>query len=469
MIKKNVILLSLIILTTVFSGCGSVVENPGNDKTTEEKPAIDLEGYNFRYYQTKSLGYTEDTLFADLAMQRVADTEQKLNCKIEFIEGDFGAELKNALAAGTVLCDAGTGESYSFQSYIRAGMFYPISGIEAIIDFKNKPEKWGNKFQLTSLVWNKELYGVLPMFYPEFFYNACDFAFFVNEDTIKSLGQPDPREFVENGQWNRAKLEELMALYTHTNTGGEPVKGLGLFVNHFFDMSLRTRGVEYTVKENDVWVSGLHTQKAVDALSWAQNLLFVKGADWILPNNTYPAINAFVDGKSTMILTHVGFGLSTVDTKDFKSISFNMKNFGILPFPLSDDMPANQWIGQHEYMKNVVMIPANAENPETSAYIIDALYEPLPGYETDQQRFDYYMRYIFHDTRDADVIFKMLENNRYTYYIDGARDIVDAISTAKNRKTVTEILESQKNKYQKVLDDVIIPSYESIEFIWGNK
>ena len=468
MLKKLAILLFLCIIMSVFSSCGKAVENLGVDNTqVEDKQSIDLKGYNFKYYQTKTLGYTEDTLFADLAMQRVADVEEKLNCKIEFIEGDFSTELTNSLAVSSVLCDAGTYESFALQPQIRAGSFLPISAIESIVDFKNKPEKWGNKNQLSSLVWDNELYGVLPMYYPEFFYNACDFAFFVNEDIVKSLNQPDPRELVENGQWNRAKLEELMKLYTHTDTGGETVYGLGLFISHFFDMALRTSGIEYAVKEKDAWVSGLHTQKALEVLTWAQDLLFTKGKDWTLTNFTYNAINSFVDGKTTMLLTHVGFGLATVDTSDYKSISFNMENFGILPFPLSEDMPANEWIGQHETMHNCVLFPANIENPETAAYIVDALYEPLPGYETNEQRMDYYMRYIFHDTRDADIIFKMLDNCRYTYYKDGARDIVDAMSNAKGTKTVTEILESNKSKYQEVLEKVIIPSYESIEHIWG--
>jgi ABC-type glycerol-3-phosphate transport system substrate-binding protein len=230
---------------------------------------------------------------------------------------------------------------------------------------------------------------------------------------------------------------------------------------------MRASEIELVKKENGTWVSGIDTPECLDALNWAQDMIYGSGKDYIYPQtvDTYQAEKAFLDQNAVLLLIHSYFIFQPKS-----QIAYGMEDFGLLPFPLSDNNTSNNWIGQHETLMYGISIPANAEEPESAAYVLNALYEPLPGYETEEQRLDYYNRNIFHDPRDADVFFKTLERNRYTYRYSNTgflpNSITQGLSDLKGKKTVKEYLDSIKTKFESTFD-VIIPMYESMESVWG--
>lgn len=479
--KTAALFLILCFILSVLSGCGGTDKPsdgssllpgdlpaiPGlNDSETE---TLNLYGSKIRYAIKETLGYGTDSLFADLARARIAEVEKKYNFIFDFLPDiDLNQAVSSALAVDDVAADILQVNSYDQASLIRDEEFYNMLQLSDILNVVGRPDKWGNSNQLASFVWNDSVFGVLPMYFPETVYSACDFVIFVNEKMVcRELGMSDPREFVENGTWDRDKFGELVDGYAHTD-GTNEISGLCMYKVHFYDMAMRTAGVEYAVKDSGGnWSSGFTTDAAQECFQWARDFVTVQHVDSITLGDTYPMINRFVNGDSAMVLTHVGKVMYD-DTTDYKSIAKNVEDFGILPFPLGKNMKYGEWIGQHEYMPYGISFQRNAEDPEALAAIVDALYEPFEDYATEEDRLNYYKQYLFHDDRDAEIIYKMLENCRYTYYIDGARTIVETMSN-KTDKTIAELLESSQKSYVKVLEEVIIPSYQSIEHIWGEQ
>ena len=476
LVKKISLLLTACLLLGILNACGQPAETDETTTTNEVVEKVDLNGYEFRYLfdgtDTDNIvfGYNRDATFGDLALSRKAEVEQNLNCKIELCYStDLATTIKNSIASQTDIYSASQWANYSFQlqNLIRADMMLPISEIDSIINFRDNTDKWGNKYQLESFLWNNDIYGLLPIQWPEYIYFSLDHLFVVNETLIKNGGFTDPREFVEKGEWNRTKLREIMEDYTLTTSAGNEQYGLVCNRFHFFDITLRASEIELVKKENGAWVSGIDTPECIDALNWAEDMIYGTGKDYVYPQivDTYQAEKAFLEENAVMLLIHSYFIFQPKS-----QIAYGMEDFGLLPFPLSDSNKSNNWIGQHETLMYGVSIPANVEEPDSTAYILNALYEPLEGYETEEKRLEYYNRNIFHDTRDADVFFKTLQINRYTYRYGNTgflpTSIAQGLSDQKGKKTVIEYLDSIKAQFESTFD-VIIPMYESMEAVWG--
>lgn len=433
---------------------------------------IDYSGYNFVFSEkvaaddtvdTKYLFYDINTEFSDAAKKRMDEVADKYNITITPMVGDFCDKLPTSYASGIVIADAAIATNFDVNKGIVASrLLYPINKM-SVINYRDS-EKWGEKNLLEAMAYDGNLYGVLPYKWPEWLLRTADFVIVVNEDLISSLGETDPREYVEDGTWTRNKLIEVTNAYARSSTDGSAVYGLTFFKPHIYDIALRTSGVEYAVKDDGgEWVSGLHTELAAETFKWANDFIYSKCADSILNLTTYDCASAFINNEAVMIMTHTYVALNTASDT---SIAFNVENFGLLPFPLGDNMTYGEWVGQYESIPYVVF-PANIEYPELSETVINAIFEPLEGYETSEALKSYYNRYIFHDPRDAEIVYKLTENARYNFYAEGGRDIVDEFGNSESELSVTEVLERYKDRYTSTMNEKIVSTYQSVEDLWG--
>lgn len=407
--------------------------------------------------------YNTNTTFSDVAMTRLDNVAKEYDIKFVQMKGDFVQRLVTSVSSGLNLCDAAIALSYTLQQEgaVSSGLLYPINEMPEI-NYKDNV-KWGEKNLLEAVVSNGNLYGLLPYAWPECMLRTVDFVIVANEDMLAEQGKTDPREYVENGTWTRDKLIEVTNDYAHESNGGETVFGLTFYRPHLYDIALRTSGVEYAVKnDSGEWESGIHTQLGKQALEWVNDFIYENCVDSVLNLPTYDCASAFINGEAAMIMTHTNVAL---DTDKDTSIAFKVDNFCLLPFPLGDNMTYGEWVGQYDALKYITF-PVNIEKPEMSATIMNAVFEPLDGYETSEALEDYYSRFIFHDDRDAEVVYKMLENARYNFYPEGGRAIVDKLGDSSEELSVTQVLESMRDSFADTVKNKIANVYESMDELW---
>lgn len=299
------------------------------------------------------------------------------------------------------------------------------------------------------------------MYWPETVYKQVDHFFFVNENIIKRLGSTDPREFVENGEWTRAKFVELLTEeYTHQNSGGTTVYALSAQPAHFFSIAIKTSGIDYVIQNEDgSYRNAFKEPDVIDKLTWIYDTYYNNvDVNITTGSDTFDAIAKFVNEEAVLCLTHLYYGL--------RDIQYSVESFGILLFPLSDDLNGTGWIGQFEFY-NGISFPTNITEADAVSAVVNAIFEPLEGYETEEDRFAYYDRYIFHDSRDTRVVFEAIENCRYLPYNDNGYLIPDAMRDSGGNKSISQILDENESKLEALIEEVYIPLEETCDILWG--
>ena len=105
---------------------------------------------------------------------------------------------------------------------------------------------------------------------------------------------------------------------------------------------------------------------------------------------------------------------------------------------------------------------------EKSAIIVNALFEPLDGFGAEELK-EYYLRYSFHDERDYYLLQEVFENQRYSFYSDGARAKVVEALYGNHSKSVTEVLESSEEAQNEIIKEKIVPTVESLAALFGEE
>lgn len=460
--KSAVVILALLILFSV-AGCSSVSSEEAFDLSFDPEVETNYNGEHFVIYGKKELVYDpeKDSLFVDLVYDRMRELQDRFNIFFDYKEGDFHNILKVNVASGQYICEFAISDTWNLHDSILSGLLIPVDQLDTGIDYTNY-SKWGNKNQLTSFCFNDHLYGVIPMYWPGFAYYQVEHFFFVNEDMVAAIGQPDPREFVDNGQWNRATMTDLVEnRYTHTNAASEHVYALSSGLGHFMMSTIVTSGIDYVInKGNGVYTSGYKEPDVIDKLKW--------GSDFVLRNkdinmtsgtDTMDTIYILARGHCTMVLTRLDYGLN--------GIQYDIDNFGILPFPLSDDLQGHDWMCMHDAFNHGIFMPLTAKDPDNAAFIANAIFEPLKGYETEELRLDYYDRYIFHDSRDTKVVFDSLKICKYTHFNEKGDMIASAVLAANGSKSIVQILEENDSSYEYYMERIYIPIQRTIDNLFG--
>ncbi len=465
---RNIKSFILLLLVTVLCGCQTNVEvvpeyNAGNDGLDMGGLVITASRDDNNFEETY-LGYKIGTENHDFAAKRVADVEKKYNCSIEFIvDPEFGSKIAALTASGTAYVDFAIMTRYN-PVLSRSGMLTPMSLLENYIDYRDS-DKWGTPNTFTQLAWDGELYGVIPVTWPEYYFTIVDFPVISNTDMILSAGHTDPREFVENGEWTREKLEEVVTSYYHKE-GDDVHYGISMFKPHFYDMALRASGVRMAVKQNGRWVSGIHSEAGREALQWASDFCTVTCKDVInnSDNSTKPALDAFCSGKSSLLIMHSNYAFASNSQYD-NVVAYEIENFGVLPFPLGPGMEYGHWVGQYERTPNVLFFPLIANNTEPAAIVANDIFEPFDAYPDHNALSSYYSNSVFFDERDTAVLMEMLRNCDYNFLEEGMRYITE--QCANGYTNITQILEENKDKYQNLVDRFVSNHYDSLEKIFG--
>lgn len=478
--KRNCTIFLLLCLVLGLFGCtvsDEQVQQENNVAQSSDYP--DLYEYEFQYLQTGSendeyfFGYHVSSELAEAAKKRVREVEENLNCVISVEKIDAlstNSAIQLGIAGGTAAWSGVQRWAFGDNNQlgnIRAGYYLPISDFEGILDYKDNA-KWGSRDFLLSLCYDGELYGLFPNYWPEYGFMSVDHLFVLNMDLAAEAGVSDPRAMVEQKTWNRSALETLVRDLT-IERPEEKVYGLGSWSHLFYEMAFNTAGNTYVVKNSEgEYVSNLLSTDNVETFTWAQDF-FVRNKDFISPTrDTYMLVDELCDGKTAMLLMHAYFIFA--DTAD---IAYRVENQALLPFPLADGDTSQKWVGQYEEVQYSFHIPICAPNGESAAHVLNALYEPLPDFETEEKRIAYYERTLFHDTRDCTLMMQLLDNMRYTFiYVgngggnkNGVRQIVTEIS--RQSGSMISSLQSHQRVFETSYMPAIADMLETADKLFG--
>ena len=315
---------------------------------------------------------------------------------------------------------------------------------------------------LEQCVFNGDIYGVVPVQWPDVEPSGC-LMFIFNEKFAGLLGQPDPREFIEDRSWSRDKLGEMMLAYT-TEDLGYPLKAMLTYDGHFFDLALRANNAQAYKLVNGEYVSGYHTPEGLEALQWANDFLHVTYKDCLYPCPSSGRDDILLDEKVTMFLTSVTniFGTNS-------RLPYSIEDYCILPMPNGPEREKQNapYTSFFEWVRDTTLFPLNG-TLDKSAIIANALFEPLEGFSEDELK-EYCLRYNYHSEQDFYLAREIFENARCSFVSDNIRTlVVDALGSNGN-VSIAELLDSTEEAQNERVREYLAPTASSLEGIFGSE
>ena len=468
--KKQVFRLALLFVTfcVFLCACASSVEEENFDADfLGTSSGVDLNGFELVYGKYPSddiLGYTPDTEFADLALQRLDDIQDRFNCKITFQYGIANVDFLSASVGNAFLCDVFSGGGDLMADAARIGALIGISELSDYIDYRDEA-KWGSRKMLEVVYYEDDLYGIVPCAWPALGFSDGGFGYpiAVNEDLVRSLAQPDPREYVENGTWDWAQFRKCLEAYTVIE-GGETIHyGIAVGNTYLAEMYLLSNGCNFVKKGPGGWVSDLTDERTMKAMQEANDVFYGELGYTIDKSSRDAGVVAdlFVNEKAVM-----GANMSNFFYGKDARISRNVNNFGILKWPVGPDVDPDYAFSVYEDITNCLSFPVLSHDPDNTAFIINELYAPLPGLETFDAIKEYMAHNYFFDERDCDCFFAMYQNPHYNYFHYGFRGHLVAFFD-QHDLSIAGALEKNSNAMQAGIDEYVAPSLRGIEALWG--
>lgn len=464
--KKIISLFLCFVFTFILFSCSSE-EELVPEYSSEISGEIDLNGKNFIYGMVASyffegsdstLGYINNTEFADLAAKRLNDVEQKYNCTIEVqYDSDVGKTAYYTVSTGDVLYDFIQYESYSLVNYALSGIFYDLASLENMDALDE--EKWGSRYLLSPMMWEGSLYGVLPAQHPLRVQNSPSGIIAINEQMVKTLGYEDPRDHFEGGTWTYDTFTDCLLNFAHTNMSGEKVYSFITSNDGWFYRSstLSNGGDIVTIKDDGTYDMGFYSPNVLVAFNQVYEWMTGPTGSNIMYCGSLDTEDNLNNGNGVMALIDAYQILSGTT-----SVAYNLEDFGIVPFPAGPDVDAKTFRTSFESADFIIAIPISVDDPEQSALILDAVYEPFEGYETRDSIIDYLSRNYFHDERDSE-FFVSITDTEHIFYFDFIHGIQgQAMGMHSNSKTPAEYLDSIRDKHQSLIEQYVLPQYKTM-------
>lgn len=472
MLRVTKFFLILLVLSFILTACNAASEEIFDLDFNIVPGDIDLGGVNIVYEigldpsifdSPNCLGYEMDTQFGDMAVKRLKDVQNNLNCTVTVNYTNNFNSCRNFVAAsysGTFLCDVISGISDMWRGPAQVGMLIGLTEIEDYIDFRNE-EKWGNRNILEVIYHEDDLYGIVPLLWPEVSVSYSGITV-VNENLISSIGATDPRDYLENGEWTWDKFEEVLETYYRAE--GNEVKHYSLTCSsHSFGaMYLMSNGFRMSYEnENGELAPGLLTNAASAAMKEARDVFYGPLAHTI--DSEGNAVDSLIGG--TTVLGCVGsdsiIGLNGKIAKE-------MENFGLLSWPTGPDVEPGYAAGFHSNIDRCIVFSRASNYPESTAAVISAIYEPFEEYQTIDDIIALMSKNYFFDDRDSHVYYDMYFNSVFAYFFTSAGPLYNSLGEwMLSNKTPTEYLEGIKGQLEERMIDSVGPSQNGIKAVWG--
>ncbi|MDD4700274.1 MAG: hypothetical protein PHV07_08500, partial [Oscillospiraceae bacterium] len=335
----------------------------GNNTNTKfEEPVYDLQGKTLKILTEYNFDMTKDNVFNN----SIKATEQKFNCKIQFVQNssyvDLYKILKTDAAASKATYDAVILRGYSVAPEI-ANSGYVLK-MNEYYDF-NKDATW-QVDQFKDLGWfNGARYGI------PYAPNEYGYGIWYNKDLLGAAGIPDLWEYVKSDQWTwdtfRSVCRTFMQKKGDTNGDGKRDNYAFTSTDPWLDFVSTNNASLVSFDSKGVPSFGLNSANAISALELIANM---HNVDHSIPNGaelgeiTNSPFNAMTTGKVAMYACHARYGEVL--------LSRGIKNFGWVYYPKGPS--AKDYVVPTGSTPDMAVIPAKVSNPkEIVAVIQDAM------------------------------------------------------------------------------------------------
>ena len=462
----------LLILTVAFvTACAPQETEIFDEELVARTDKIDLEGVTIKYYRDKMgqhinnsddeiLGYEPGTVMGDLAMKRIKDVQNDLNCKFDIVyfSGDSpytGFTMYNS--TGSYFCDIFCGVSDRFRQSMKAGALKGLSELEDYLDYRNE-EKWGRRNILEVLYWEDDVFGLIPMLWPTSSVSYQGMTI-INEDLIASVGADDPRDLYENRQWTWATFRDCLERY-YVKEGNE-VKHYALTSQYTGDLGqvyVLSNGYRLAVKGKDgKYQSGMHDPRVITAMNEALDIAYGPLSYTIDVNVN--DVDSMLAGNTVLGVLHAA--------EYMNRIVKNMPNFGVITWPSGPDVEPGFIATNHMNLERAIVLSRFSPYPEATAAALNALYEPFEEYPDTDAVKEFLFKTYFFDRRDADLYYDMFLNSQYSYFASAAWNTLH--EWLEGKYAPAEYIESHLDKADQYIEEEVAPSKRGIEAVWGEE
>jgi hypothetical protein len=409
------------------------------------------------------LGYELDTHLGDLASARLKKVQSDLNCKVKINYTNNFTSCRAFVAcsaSGAFLCDVISGISDMWRGPASSGMLVGLSELENYIDFRNE-EKWGNRNILEVIYYDSDLYGIVPMLWPEVSVSYSGITV-VNEDIISAIGASDPRDLLENGEWTWENFRDCLERYYLIEGNDVKHYALTCSTHTLGAMYLLSNGFRMSVKKSNGELSpGLMTNEALAAMDEA--LAIYNGPLAVTLDTQGSAVDRLIYGTTVLgcVSSDNVIGING-------KISKEMTNFGLVSWPTGPNVVPGYAAGFHANIDRCIVFSRASHYPESTAAVISAIYEPFDEYPTFNDIMELMSRSYFFDPRDSKVYYDMYTNSQFAYFFTSAGPLYASLGEwVLSRKSPAEYIESIENQLKERMIDSVAHSQNAISAIWG--
>ncbi len=465
--KKRIFALTLVLIfSAICVSCAAEKEVVPDYPEFTSEDVVDLKGavFNMAYGalnyfegEESTLTYTNNTDMGDFAMKRVKDVESKYNCSLNFLFQDgCGATAFNCAIAGTYVFDIVCDESFYLINYMKASAFTDLAMLNTIDVFDES--KWGSRYMIMSTMFDGHIFGVLPAALPMRVGCSISDTMVLNETVIGQVVGTDPRDYVDNGEWNWDTFEECLKTYAHNDPlTNEFIYSLCAPYGAFAKDLLMSNGVDFFyLNDDNSFTLGYFTPPAVEACEKAYEWFFGETAANVNSQGSWDdKLRAVVNGETALSVISSWQVLNTTD-----SLVFLSDDFGLVQFPCGPNAKQDEYVGHYTSALFSLCIPTTAKDPETAALVLDRLFEPFEGLETDEKIIDYLQRNYFKDRRDAEFYVERTKGEHifYSDHMHGMSSMFDQIPNS----GVTKGLASYESSVYEAAEKYVLPAYLTI-------
>jgi len=408
---KKIIAVFLLVSAVFLSvSCGSTVAEPTEidfdwgDTVTDE-----LVGGDYVVWQqlretdpSYILGFQQDAPLGDEILTRIDTIEKNHDCTLTVVDEVSFVQM---VASGLHPCDILYVDLYDFRGFVKSDLLVPVDEYMDVIDI-NDTFRWGFPNCLETMMHNGTLYGVYPACWPGNVGGYC-FVLICNSGILYRNGYSHPQEYVENGEWTRDKLVDIII---NCYDKSSEVYGLETLASWWGRMCVFANGVNYVVKNLDgTYAYGLDTEAAIEGLTYAKESVQKMGDARSETKN-----DLFAAGKAAFTLD---WGQNALIKYPYNTL---IEDVSMLPFPGNPAyIEYGKWTGYTGVYTSTISMPITVDNVTAVAKLIDELYAPIAGIECEQDLFDYYSKNVFFHENDFKSLYQALQNSEYSYSPDG--------------------------------------------------
>ena len=461
--KRVALLLCLLLLLSVFAGCGP--KEPGDVQLGEDK----MTEYGFKDFNGKTINYLCETnskstvdpetgtgsMWNDYIIDHMHKVETDMNLQFNF-EAEQGGNMVKKLQAmamsGTNEADIVLGDGQSLISLYPTGIFADINDLEAI-DLSNT-DKFGQPSIRAFAEYQGKLYSLYQVgniTWPGAPFNVFN-AVLINDTLVEDLSLDHPVEMYEQGTWTFNTFKN----YIQSATNADPtnyVYGLdATWFGHAIlpQSALYANGCPPVIEDaQGKYTFGYASTAAAHALEWAREIYAMTEN---VANNAdnHSSSSYFASNNATLFLGHSYFL-----TTEGSDIQQNIEKVSFVTFPYGEDVEYGSISTSFYDTPNATSIVRNGDEQDT-AIVLDHILDPMIGTENGEYE-DYLKKYFFPDYNSSfDIYTEAGKNASYEYTAQLSNvinDINDALTgITKGERSVTEAITSITNRVNAEID-----------------